>query len=211
MKRHSPILPFLFSSCYSCLNVSIYFISSISIEIYHSLLLHLLLLLLYYLLIHIIVIFFFYYSVFIHAFMISTITPPSSPSLPPLPRIILILLHSQSQSLPTILLHILILFLHFLFLILYLFLPSLFILYSYPLTLCLTTFSLLIYNIQYSSYDFLTFLATNSLLLTANAFGNSSPKNNVKAVRTAVINPREADGKYSVAVATKSAVLNNGL
>ena len=53
----------------------------------------------------------------------------------------------------------------------------------------------------------LTFLATNSELLTASAFGSNSPKNNVKAVSTAVINPKDADGKYSVAVATNKAVL----
>ena len=53
----------------------------------------------------------------------------------------------------------------------------------------------------------LTFLATSSELLTASALGSSSPKNRVKAVSTAVIRPREAEGKYSVAVATKRAVL----
>ena len=44
-------------------------------------------------------------------------------------------------------------------------------------------------------------------MLTARAFGSSSPKKRVNAVSTAVISPREADGKYSVAVATKRAVL----
>ena len=53
----------------------------------------------------------------------------------------------------------------------------------------------------------LTFLATSSELLTASALGSNSPKNRVKAVSTAVIRPREAEGKYSVAVATKRAVL----
>jgi hypothetical protein len=45
-------------------------------------------------------------------------------------------------------------------------------------------------------------------LLTANALGSSSPKKRVNAVSTAVMSPRDTEGKYSVAVATKSAVLH---
>jgi hypothetical protein len=64
--------------------------------------------------------------------------------------------------------------------------------------------------ISYSLSPFiprLTLRATSSELLTANALGSSSPKKRVKAVSTAVMSPRDTEGKYSVAVATKSAVL----
>ena len=44
-------------------------------------------------------------------------------------------------------------------------------------------------------------------MLTARAFGSNSPKKRVNVVRTAVMSPRDAEGKNSVAVATNRAVL----